>query len=49
MPIAFYGPDHAVVTEGPDKDQSVEFVRAADGTVQWIRVIGRVARRSDSR
>jgi hypothetical protein len=46
MPLAFYGPDRAIVTAGPDRDQSVEFVRAADGTVQWIRVVGRVARRS---
>jgi CubicO group peptidase (beta-lactamase class C family) len=49
MPLAFYGPDRAIVTEGSDKDQSVEFVRAADGTVQWIRVVGRVAKRSDGR
>jgi CubicO group peptidase (beta-lactamase class C family) len=49
MPLAFYGPDRAIVTTGPDKDQSVEFVRAADGTVQWIRVVGRVATRSDAR
>jgi CubicO group peptidase (beta-lactamase class C family) len=45
MPIAFYGPDRAIVTDGPDKDQSVEFVRAADGTVGWVRVVGRVAMR----
>jgi CubicO group peptidase (beta-lactamase class C family) len=49
MPIAFFGPDRAVVTDGPDKDQSVEFVRATDGTVRWVRVVGRVAVRDGGR
>lgn len=48
MPIAFYGTDRAVVTDGPDKDQSIEFVRAGDGSVRWIRVVGRVALRSSN-
>src|SRR5262245_13250411 len=43
MPIAFYGPDRAVVLEGADKGQSVEFIRSGDGIVNWIRVTGRVA------
>jgi len=43
MPIAFYGPDRAVVLEGSDKGQSVEFIRNTDGAVNWIRVTGRVA------
>ncbi|HZT77904.1 MAG TPA: serine hydrolase domain-containing protein [Vicinamibacterales bacterium] len=43
MPIAFYGPDRAVVTTGRDKGQSIEFVRDANGHVQWIRVVGRIA------
>jgi len=42
MPLAFYGPDHAVVTDGSDKGQSVEFIRAG-GQVRWIRVTGRIA------
>jgi CubicO group peptidase (beta-lactamase class C family) len=46
MPIAFFGPDRAVVTDGADRGQSIEFIRAADGTVQWIRVVGRVALRT---
>ena len=46
MPIAFFGPDRAVVTDGPDRGQSIEFVRAADGSVKWIRVVGRVAVRT---
>ena len=29
MPIAFFGPDRAVVTEGNDRGQSIEFVRDA--------------------
>jgi CubicO group peptidase (beta-lactamase class C family) len=43
IPIAFFGPDRAVVTEGNDRGQSIEFVRDAKGTVNWIRVVGRVA------
>ena len=45
-PIAFFGPDHAVVTDGPDLGQSIEFVRD-QGRVKWIRVVGRVAVRTD--
>jgi hypothetical protein len=45
MPIVFYGPDRAVVTSGPEQRASIEFIRAADGTVQWVRVTGRIARR----
>lgn len=46
MPIAFFGPDHAVVTGGADRGQSIEFIRAADGSVRWVRVVGRVAVRA---
>ena len=43
MPIAFFGPDRAVITDGADKGQSIEFVRDAADAVRWIRVVGRVA------
>jgi hypothetical protein len=43
MTLAFYGPDRAVVMDGGDKGQSVEFIRDADGGVRWIRVTGRIA------
>lgn len=46
MPIAFFGTDRAVVTDGPDRGQSIEFIRAADGTVTWIRIVGRIAVRA---
>jgi CubicO group peptidase (beta-lactamase class C family) len=49
MPIAFFGPDRAVVTDGNDKGQSIEFVRDQSGKISWVRVVGRVALRSDSR
>jgi CubicO group peptidase (beta-lactamase class C family) len=49
MPIAFFGPDRAVVTDGNDRGQSIEFIRAANGTVNWIRVTGRIAVREPSR
>ena len=45
-PIAFFGPDRAVVTDGPDRGQSIEFVRDDGGRVKWIRVVGRVAVRA---
>lgn len=46
MPIAFFGPDRAVVTDGTEKGQSIEFVRDAAGAVKWVRVVGRVAVRN---
>ena len=46
MPIAFFGPDRAVVTDGNDRGQSIEFVRDKDGQVAWVRVVGRVAVRA---
>jgi CubicO group peptidase (beta-lactamase class C family) len=45
MPIAFYGPDRAVVMDGPDRGQSIEFIRASSGDVRWIRVVGRIAQK----
>jgi CubicO group peptidase (beta-lactamase class C family) len=44
--VAFYGPDRVVVTEGPDRGQSIEFVRDDAGRINWIRVVGRVAVRT---
>lgn len=46
MPIAFFGPDRAVVTDGTERGQSIEFVRDASGRVNWVRVVGRVAVRT---
>ena len=46
MPVSFFGPDRAFVTDGPDAGQSIEFIRAHDGRVMWIRVVGRIARRA---
>jgi hypothetical protein len=45
-PVAFYGPDRVVVMDGPERGQSIEFVRDATGRVNWIRVVGRVAVRT---
>lgn len=47
MPIAFFGPDRAVVTDGNDRGQSIEFVRDSGGAVRWVRVVGRVAVKQD--
>jgi CubicO group peptidase (beta-lactamase class C family) len=46
MPIAFFGTDRAVVMDGPDRGQSIEFIRDAAGRVNWVRVVGRVAVRA---
>ena len=46
MPVSFYGTDRVVVTDGAQKDQSIEFVRDASGAVRWVRVVGRVAVRT---
>jgi CubicO group peptidase (beta-lactamase class C family) len=46
MPIAFFGPDRAVITDGNDRGQSIEFIRDASGVVKWVRVVGRVAVRT---
>jgi CubicO group peptidase (beta-lactamase class C family) len=45
MPVGFYGTDRAVVTSGSEHGASIEFVRNAQGVVEWIRVTGRIARR----
>ena len=45
MPIAFFGPDRAVVTEGNDRGQVIEFVREPQER-KWVRVVGRVAVRA---
>jgi CubicO group peptidase (beta-lactamase class C family) len=42
-PLAFFGRDRAVITDGNDRGQSVEFIRDAAGRVTWVRVVGRVA------
>ena len=43
--IGFYAPDRAIVTSGNSRGNPVEFVRKADGTVGWVRVVGRIARK----
>lgn len=43
MPITFFGQDRAVITDGNDKGQTIEFVRDTTGKVNWVRVVGRVA------
>jgi len=45
-PVTFFGPDRTVVTDGPDKGQTIEFVRDDAGKVMWVRVVGRVAVRT---
>jgi CubicO group peptidase (beta-lactamase class C family) len=47
MPVAFFGPDRAVVTDGASRGQAIEFVRDKDGKVSWVRVVGRIAVRAE--
>ncbi|HKB13791.1 MAG TPA: serine hydrolase domain-containing protein [Vicinamibacterales bacterium] len=49
MPIAFYGPDRAVVTSGPEQQASIEFLRDQSGAVNWVRITGRIAKRTGER
>ena len=44
--IVFYGPDVAYATSGNYVGFPYEFIRADDGAVGWIRVNGRIARRT---
>lgn len=46
-PIAFFGPDRAIVIDGQDRGQTIEFIRDAAGRVSWVRVVGRVAVRQE--
>jgi CubicO group peptidase (beta-lactamase class C family) len=46
MPVSFYGADRVVVMDGAQRGQSIEFVRDAVGKVNWVRVVGRVAVRT---
>ena len=43
--VSFYAPDRAIVTSGTPRGNPIEFIRAPDGTVGWIRVVGRIARK----
>jgi len=43
MPVAFFGTDRAVILDGPDKGQAIEWIRDEAGSVRWVRVTGRVA------
>ena len=43
--LAFYGADRAVITSGNSRGNPVEFIRAPDGAVRWIRIVGRIARK----
>ena len=43
--IGFYAPDRAIVTSGTPRGNPIEFIRNAQGTVGWVRVVGRIARK----
>jgi hypothetical protein len=43
--LAFTAPDEAAVLDGPRKGERAEFLRGADGRLEWMRWDGRIARR----
>jgi hypothetical protein len=45
-PLAFYGPDRVMVPDGPSKGARGEFLRGADGRIAWLRMGGRLLRRT---
>ena len=47
--IVFYGPDVAYAMSGAYVGFPYEFIRADAGSVRWIRVNGRIARRAVER
>ena len=43
--IGFYAVDRAIVTSGNSRGNPIEFIRTPAGTVGWVRVVGRIARK----
>ena len=43
--LAFVARDATVVLDGPSRGERAEFLRGADGTIEWMRWDGRIARR----
>jgi hypothetical protein len=46
MPVTFYAEDKIVVTEGPQKGSTAEFLRHPDGSIAWLRM-SRLLRRME--
>jgi CubicO group peptidase (beta-lactamase class C family) len=44
----FYTPERWLLADGPEKGTRGHFIRGADGAVQWLRVGGRLYRRTDA-
>lgn len=42
---AFYAPDHTLVTAGPQQGTRAEFIRNAQGQIEWLRTGGRIHRK----
>jgi CubicO group peptidase (beta-lactamase class C family) len=43
---AFYAKDRAIATAGPSKGARIDFIRNGDGRIEWVRVGGRIHRRT---
>jgi CubicO group peptidase (beta-lactamase class C family) len=43
---AFYAKDRAIATAGPQKGARIDFIRKSDGSIGWVRVGGRIHRKS---
>jgi hypothetical protein len=46
VPYAFYAKDRAIATAGPQKGARIDFIRKSDGSLGWVRVGGRIHRKS---
>jgi CubicO group peptidase (beta-lactamase class C family) len=46
VPYAFYSKDRAIATGGPARGARIDFIRSNDGRIEWVRVGGRIHRRS---
>ena len=44
--MVFYGPDVAYATSGSFTGSPFEFIRTPSGTVGWIRINGRIAKKA---
>ena len=46
--LAFTGADTTAVLDGQRKGERAEFLRGADGAIEWMRWDGRIARRIEA-
>lgn len=45
-PAVFYSPEHLIITAGLDKGTRGEFLRDSQGKIEWLRIGGRIHRKT---